>query len=400
MTISATERVLPREILVEKTRDGIRFRLPPRRAGKIQLIGLVPLAFGLTFMSVPFFWFAPFLKGVFTNPNWFHACALMFMGVWFLGTLRPVTFGLLILCGRCTVELTRDWLRAVDSAGPFRKARRARREDIERFSVDVANERNLPSFLAVLRSLGGLEAHVGTAKAMPVAIGYPKEWLTALGDELTRHINESNVIESHAPLPATEEVVKRLSSDQDTSVASEEVAVQPRTSQVRLEETADSVTLAIPPAGLRGSKGMFSFGIVWCGFIAVFTGVFLFTGKKDLGIIAPVLLFLSLFWTVGLAFLIAAINMARRRALFVATPNELRIAQENLFGKKAWSWARADLASVVVGKSGVEVNSRPLLELQVYFQNGNKSGFLGGRDEAELQWVAGALRRKLNLAAR
>jgi hypothetical protein len=48
----------------------------------------------------------------------------------------------------------------------------------------------------------------------------------------------------------------------------------------------------------------------------------------------------------------------------------------------------------------MEVNNRPVIELQIHPAVGKKAGFLAGRDEAELRWMAAQLRRALNVPAR
>ena len=311
VTVDQTPRILPREIVVEKIRDGVRYRLPMRRIGMIRLVGLIPIAFALVFMLTPVFWFGPFLKDAFTHPNFFHLFFALFLAFWFYGASKPLTFGLLILGGRCRVELTREWLRAVDSSGPFRIARRARREDIKWFSVDVSNDKPMPRFLSALRLLGGLEAKFEKAKAMPVAVAYPREWLTALGDALTHQINEANIVHAAAPLPATTEVVKKLSSELIAPLATDDVPTQPSGSDVRIEQSADCLSITVPPAGIwRGSKGLFLFGIAWCAFMTIFNGAMFLPSHKPSSSILGFLLVSIVFWAIGIGMLLGAINMA------------------------------------------------------------------------------------------
>jgi len=307
---------------------------------------------------------------------------------------------MLVLCGRNTVELTRDTLRAIDSAGPFRAVRKAKREDIRRFEVKVSDGRSAPGFLKILNRMGGLNAEFDDTKPMPVAVGYPREWLVALGDELRQHINETNVLSAQSSLPATSEVVKPLSSELVAPLMSDDVLVQPKSSAVRLDQTADGVTLTVPPAGIwRGSKGLLLFGLVWCGFMTLFTGVVVFTASKPN---APLLifgLFIAVFWAIGIAMLLGAINMGRRRAVFIVTPSDLRIAQQSLFKKMVWTWSREELTAIRVDRSGTEVNHRPILNLQIHSPTQRKVGLFSGRDEMELQWIATVLRQQLRVPA-
>ena len=77
----------------------------------------------------------------------------------------------------------------------------------------------------------------------------------------------------------------------------------------------------------------------------------------------------------------------------------LHVAQAGLFGAKRWDWPREEIADIRAGPSGMEVNNRPVLELQVHPRSGKKAGFLAGRDEAELRWMATRLRRALRVSA-
>lgn len=52
-----------------------------------------------------------------------------------------------------------------------------------------------------------------------------------------------------------------------------------------------------------------------------------------------------------------------------------------------------------MGPSGLTVNNRPVLELQVHPKQGSKFGVLSGRDHGELRWMATVLRRALKVPA-
>jgi hypothetical protein len=47
----------------------------------------------------------------------------------------------------------------------------------------------------------------------------------------------------------------------------------------------------------------------------------------------------------------------------------------------------------------VEVNHRPVIELQIFPRTGRKFGLLAGRDVAELQWIAAVLRQALGVSS-
>src|SRR5262249_45988138 len=154
------------------------------------------------------------------------------------------------------------------------------------------------------------------------------------------------------------------------------------------------VTLLVPPAGLwRGSKGLFLFSLIWCGFMAVFDGLLLaFAEKREF--VGPVVmvLFSLLFWAIRVGMLLGAVQMARGGAVLGVVGDGLLILQTGPFGTKRHEWNRDALADVRTGPSGMAVDHVPVLELQVHPRQGKPVGLLGGRDDAELQWLATLLR--------
>ena len=63
-------------------------------------------------------------------------------------------------------------------------------------------------------------------------------------------------------------------------------------------------------------------------------------------------------------------------------------------------WSRGEIAAIRADASGMEVNDRPVIELQIHPVSGKKFGVLAGRNEEELRWMATELRRALNVPAR
>jgi hypothetical protein len=401
MNTTGSASNLPREVTVERTGEMLRVRLPRRRLGRVRLVGLVPVLFGLVFISIPLFMMSGVFREVWHKPDFFHALIALFLLVFVVVGLKPVNFGMQLLFGRTTVELGREWLRVVESAGPFRLVRKARREDIARFEITVGKPGAAPAFLQILNGLGSLEAQFAGAKPMQVALGYPREWLAALGDELRARINDDNIVRGGAALPAVGEVVKEFESESRDPMPATEIAVQPKQSNARLEIAGAMLTLTLPPLGLRrGRRGLFLFSLVWCAFMTVFTAVVL-GGilKAGTAQAVPFLLFALLFWGIGIGMMLAAVNMARRRALLVADGGGLRVAQQGLFGRKSWAWSREQLAAIRADRSGMEVNNVPVIELQIHGADDRKTGLFSGREDAELQWMATVLRQHFAVPA-
>ncbi len=244
-----------------------------------------------------------------------------------------------------------------------------------------------------LANLGALTAEFEEGKPRLVVLGYPRDWLQALAEDLSTRLGASV---STAAAPKVERVDGQANPPQFADVTE-----KPATSQVRTEPRPNGLLLVVPPAGLRkGSKGLFAFAIIWCLFMAVFTGLMVFAnGNKSKGPPWFIWIFVGGFWLIGVSLLAGAINMGRRRAMLLVEDGELRVAQDDLFGAKRRTWCREEIAAIRADASGMAVNHVPIIELQIHPVSGRKAGFFAGRDERELRWMATELRRALQLPA-
>jgi hypothetical protein len=119
-------------------------------------------------------------------------------------------------------------------------------------------------------------------------------------------------------------------------------------------------------------------------------------GRIEWGLLA----FLTAFWAIGLGLLAGAVHLGRRSATLEADADRLRVETRGLFGTKRREWTRVELSAIRADASGMEVNERPVIELQIHPRVGKKVGLLAGRKEDELRWLATRLRRALNAPAR
>jgi hypothetical protein len=229
----------------------------------------------------------------------------------------------------------------------------------------------------------------------------------------------SAVIESTIPLgdegipvvPAVAGVQRRtprttepLPADQQETAASEEPSppVPPAGTNIQIERFPDGLTINLPPAGIRGTKGLFFFAVIWDSAMAVFT-VFMVSAilsgkeKNEAAWILP--LVLSVFWLVGIGLLVGSLNMARRRAAIAITGGSLMVIQTGLFGSKQRTWEPGDVEAVRVGPSGMTVNNKPVMQLQIIDGGADIFGMLTGRSDEELHWLAAELRAALGVSS-
>jgi len=175
----------------------------------------------------------------------------------------------------------------------------------------------------------------------------------------------------------------------------------PPGSRITVERFPDGLTIQLPAAGISGAKGMFAFAAILNGVLAFITAVALlmfFAGNlKQKGPIWVLPLFLSFFWLVGICFLLATLNMARRSAAIACTGGTLMVIQTGLFGSKQRDFEPGDVEAIRVGPSGMTVNDVPIRELQIFDGGADKFALLAGRSDAELDWLAAELRQALGV---
>jgi hypothetical protein len=324
----------------------------------------------------------------------FEYSSIVFLLLFVVVGSFPAWIGLFLLAGRCRVDWRNNRLSVLEYAGPIRWRRRMPRGPVHKFKVKFGMATNdKPVTSSPLAELGALTAEFEQGKPRVLVLGYPRDWLEALGKDLSARVGSSL---STVGAPAVE-VVDETANDPRFA----DVTEKPVDSSVTVEHSASGLLMIVPPAGLRkGSMGFFSFAIIWCLFMAVFTGLVVLSkssGKADNFWVFG--LFISAFWLIGLSMLAVAINMGRRKATLSIDGDGLALNQVSLLGTKNWQWPRGAIAAVRADASGMEVNERPVTELQIHPVAGKKVGFFAGRDEAELRWMATELRRGLNVPA-
>jgi hypothetical protein len=379
---------LPADIAVRELHGGgVRYEFPRRALGAMRLFGMAPLGAGAFFSLFAVGWMVLAAHG-----GGFMGWLFALWGVpFFFAGCVPMAIGLFILIGRCDVEMRDGVLRVTERAGLVRWSRRVTVDAVRRMSVRLSNPTTAPAFLG---KLAALDADCGKPKPFLVAVGYPCEWLQAVGDDLARRCSLATSGQVFAPRKLAVETVV-MPASQPATLAQEEDLNQPAGSKTTLEPQGDGFMLRVPPVGVwHGQRFLLIFSMVWCAFCALFT--VLVAGSWDWEAL-PTLPVLAIFWAVGVGMMFVAIRSGRCSATIQATGDRLRIAYIGVFRAREQEWSRAELAAICAGPSGMEVNHRPVIELQVFPRAGRKFGLLAGRDVAELQWIAAVLRQALGV---
>ncbi len=370
------------------------FDFPRRQLGWARLVGFFLVGFGLLFMWMPahtgWEFIQKLLNGNFDVGNVIFS---LFPFLFVIIALMPMGIGLAILFGRCRLAWRDGQLHCTELVGPFCWTRRVPRKPIRKLEISVGTSQTGSAPPKSMESYSCLVALFEDGSCKILVFGYPKNWLLAVAEELKTYVGSGSASSEPLQVEVVESVVKAENDDE---------VQRPANSRVQLEERGGELRLTIPPAGLwKGSKGLFFFALLWCGFMCVFTGISVYSQfKSSEGVPLAFWIFIPVFWLIGISLMLGAINMGRRGAELTADSGRLRVETKEIFGVKIREWLRAELAAVRADASGMEMNHRPVIELQIHPVTGKKSGLLAGRDEQELRWLAAQLRRALKIPAR
>jgi hypothetical protein len=365
-------------------------------------MAVVPLFFAMIFLSFGWGWFAALAQAP------LPAISLIFraFGALFVGSavIPLIAISMGMIWGHSSIEIRGDQLCAIEHVGLIRWIRRRPLAQVRRLEVSSSNKRNSsqrPSATSPLSRLAAIRIETLRGKPRMAAIGYPREWLLPLAHELARKIGtaQHDPFDPSASAEPQVDVVNVVEFVDDLEPVQR--LQQPAGSRIAMTEQPGSLTFEVPPAGIkRGTSGLFGFACIWLAFMAVFTSVFFHGLFKPVQQPQPWLFALDvgLFWLTGIGMLLAALNMARRRAAIAVADGRCLVIQTGLFGEKKKVWEAGELTTVQVGPSGMEVNDIPVMELQFIPCVGKKFGVLSARDEAELEWLATHLTKALSLA--
>lgn len=379
------------EVTVRPLPHGVRYELPPRNLGSLATVGKAIFAVGLVVaLGTAVASASTFLKNS-EQSTGFRLFDLVFSFPFWFGSVMAIVFGAFVAWGRSIIELADGEIVAIEKAGWLSWKRKRPLSRIRRFDVTTGATKvnNQPVTSGPLADLATITVECDSAKPMLLAMGYPRQLLESLANDLARRTSEANLLTGNNAAPEV-----RVSDA--AAIEEQDDLLQPQGSKVTLEESPSATILTVPAAGLwRGSKGLFFFALLWLAFSsAMLVAMVLAEGSKGEPVPVAGWLFLSLFEAIGIAMLLAAVNMGKRQAMFAVTGTELKCAEVNLFGTKKHTWPIQSVTNIATGPSGMKVNKRHVMQLQITSDAGMK-GMLAGRDEAELRWMAAVLRRAL-----
>jgi hypothetical protein len=150
-------------------------------------------------------------------------------------------------------------------------------------------------------------------------------------------------------------------------------------------------------------RALLVFTIIWWTFLLAFTSALLFAPGHWKGPPPSPWFFLlvpGVHWVIALGLLVLLWGWARRRAAISLCGERLVIVEQGRWRTRRREWRCEDVYAISVqDQSNPGGEGSTLRELRVDTWDGPGTGFLAGRGEDDLQWVAAALRQALQLTA-
>ena len=393
---------LPPEIrVVHEGMSLTRYILPRRNLGNARKGGWVPVGIGLFITIFMIFWMSgPIASGLHDH----GAGRWIGVGFGLLGLpgllvgIAVIALGVVILTNASHSEIVvgDGMIRAIERVGFIPIPRKRFITQLTQLVVQKGGfkvtdpKRGTTTTLA--KDLALLEAETTTGKSLWLAPGYPHAMLRPLADVLAASMSLGS--QGASALSNEEPVVEIEVVERDSSEPEPDIEVpRPANTDITCQEAAHGLAISVPPKGLwRGSQGLFAFSLLWNGFMIVFTGGMLKAHPP-----LPVYLFISLFWVIGIGVLLGAINMARRKVMIAVVNNVLACRIIGPFKTREQTIPVGNIGAIRVGPSGMEVNHRPVMEIQIIPRTGKKIGILSNRSSDEQEWLAYVLRRWLKV---
>lgn len=377
---------------------GAHVRLPPRGGAGARGVGIGLIVFGLFFVAFMILWVKSPLLGLFSEKSpmrWFNLIFVAFSLPGFAAGLAMLIGGSALLTGRMRTEIRVDQsvIAVTERAGFLRWTRRRRFEGALRFVI--LKETAARSGGTAERSQNPIPTLALETGAAPwiVTVGYSADIFREAVARIAALV-PSAIAGDGSGAPVVVEIRDEAAgSDPD---APDHALPQPPGSKAILQPVSDGFGITFPPPGLiKGSAGLFVFGVIWTVMSLAIASIAAFGDEK--GAVWGPLAFTSIFVAIGIGMICAAVHFGRRKTVLLAVGGQVAVKFISPLRTTQWVVNGADIVDIRVAPSGVEVNDQPVLHVQILTAAGKKHGLLGGRQVEEMRWVASLLRQRCRI---
>jgi len=412
-------------IEAEPTSYGQRIQLPNRELGEASVWGWVAVAFGGIGVLFMLSWIGgPAAIGIrmVLAGNWFgfliFGFGMLGMGGLFV-TTKILAAGIAILRNRvgCEVRITDRQLISREKFGWFSHTTKVDRKTVESLflrpllasDLEPKGDASVSQIEWLTKRLPEDWHAIATSrrKGSLIAAGYPCEILLPLAnvikDELDRNrVGLVSIVEPNGQtesVSASETIQQPVSivrqSTEDVEAASVEL---PADSMLEISEGEGATIYRIPAQGVfKGSRGLMLFAIVWNSILILITTAMLFGKAEVEGELWIMLLFLAVFWAVGIGLVVGSFYLGRMSALIGVREGLLFIERKTIFGDKWMEFEPGRVASIHIGAGNMEVNDQPVMELKIQPVGKPAVGMFSQLDDDEIRWLAAQLSNQLEL---
>lgn len=393
---------------VQMMAQGVRLVLPGRRVRRQRAVGLGIVAVSLgavalaALLSRGFWWPGVVALARGGGSGVFGLVGLVFplAAAWVF--LHGVRFGLLVAFGHTEVAVGGGELVSDERWGPVRRRTRIPADAVRSLSVTGKRLGKARAASAgkgergsddpwALDNLAALNVKIEhkdpKRREASIVMAYPQTVVAALGDEIGERLGVAVGRKAWSLWSGEDKRGRGATYTYNPTV----VMTRPAKSTAVLTRTGEGVTIELPARGFfRGSRGLGSFVVLWTLFTGGFTAAFVAKGVQGgvKGLDLVPIAMCGVFTLVGAAMFCGALRSGRRRGLIDVVPDGLVVTRRSVGRPRSDAWSPAELDRVVVAPSGVEINDRPVLELQVWDKRGKKTGLFPERDDDELRWIA------------
>jgi hypothetical protein len=380
--------------VVHESLNVTRYLLPARNLGAARKIGWIPFGFGVVVATFMAFWMHGAMAGCLGDHG-----PVRWIGIFFGLTGLPglavgvglMALGLAILtdAARSEIVVGEGMICAIERIWWVPIRRRRFVSQLTRFVVEKGGIRvtdgNRHTTTTLAKDMASLRAEVSTGKPFLMAIAYPYEVLRPLADTLAASLSLGrSTTEEEAP------GIEVVEQEAGAPPADTEIP-RPAGTNIVCRAEPQGLAISVPPRGLwKGSQGLFFFSLLWNGSMVLMT---VLTARGHAPV--PVYLFLSLFWAIGLGLLAGAIHMGKRKVMIAVVNDVLACRTIGPFRTSERKVPLAGIDTIRVGPSGMEVNDRPVMEVQIIPRQGRKIGLISNVTMDEMNWLAWTLRQPL-----
>ncbi len=414
------------EFDIEPTGDGIVIHLPFRKLDGAYKLGWIVIAFA-TFMTLfmaawiatPVAWGVALLRqGEMFGTLFIAFGCFGFGGLFF--ALKVMAFGVALVRNRirCSVIVDGDRVVNHERFGWFGLKTRIERSKVETLFVapltivnDEDDEKPSRPTLRLFDSLFGTNAaefyliRTEKRKGRVIAPLYSREILDSVAAAIVKEINRDR---AESVLIVRDSRIEQSSARSTVTVqhlTEEEIEQSdyelPANSTLQVIEKGESTVYQIPTRSLRsGTNGLFTFSVIWNGFMVIFSVVMLggfLNGQNGVADMLAIVTFILVFWAVGIGMLVGSIYMARQSAMIGVKEGLLFIERKTIFGTKWTEFEASQIDSIKMGHANFEVNNVPVKNLQVKPFDAKAVCMFAHLDNQEIKWLAQQLSQSLGV---